>query len=94
VSESNNAHSDRFKLYYAYNYIGGIMIELHVTAKKVGNSWAVIIPKDKADQLDLSRNPKLHAEFKPIPKIQELRGTLKTKKSTEQIMHEIDEGWD
>jgi len=70
------------------------MIEIHATAKRVGNSWAVLIPKDKADQLDLSRNPELHIEVQSIPKIQELRGTLKTKKSTEQIMREMDEGWD
>lgn len=68
------------------------MIGFHATAKKVGNSWAVIIPKEKADRLNLSKNPDLHIEFKSVPKIQELRGTLKIKKSTDQIMREIDEG--
>lgn len=70
------------------------MIEIHATAKKVGNSWAILIPKEKADELKLERKPDLHIEVKVIPRIHELMGTLKTKKSTDQIMREIDEGWD
>ncbi len=70
------------------------LIELHATAKRVGNSWAVIIPKEQADELNLNKNPELHAEFKSIPKLQELRGTFKTKKTMRQLMKEIDEGCD
>jgi antitoxin component of MazEF toxin-antitoxin module len=70
------------------------LIELHATAKRVGNSWAILIPKEQADKLDLRKNRNLHVDISIIPKLQELKGTLKTKKSTEQIMREIDEGWD
>ena len=70
------------------------MVEIHTTAKRVGNSWAVIIPKEKADMLHLNENLDLHVDIEVVPKLQELIGTFKTKKTTKQLMREIDEGWD
>jgi antitoxin component of MazEF toxin-antitoxin module len=70
------------------------LVELHATPKRVGNSWAILIPKEKADELKLDNKTELHVEFKKVPKMQDMAGTLKTKKSTKQIMKEIDEGWD
>ena len=70
------------------------MIDIHTRARKVGNSWAILIPKEKADTLHLENQPDLHVDIEIIPKLEEIRGTFKTKKSTLQLMKEIDEGWD
>lgn len=70
------------------------MIDLHTKARKVGNSWAILIPKDKADILHLENQPDLHIDIEIIPRLEELRGTFKTKKSTLELMKEIDKGWD
>ncbi|MBI5047287.1 hypothetical protein HZC07_06175 [Candidatus Micrarchaeota archaeon] len=70
------------------------MIDIHTRARRVGNSWAILIPKEKADQLNLNQEVDLHVDIEVIPKLEELRGTFKTKKSTAQLMKEIDEGWD
>ena len=70
------------------------MVDIHTRAKRVGNSWAILIPKEKADMLRLENQPDLHIDIEIIPKLEELRGTFKTKKSTMQLMKEIDEGWD
>ena len=71
------------------------MIEFHAVARRVGNSWAVFIPKEKADEINISSdNLNLHISVEKISKLKEIAGTLKTKKSTAQIMKEIDEGWD
>lgn len=70
------------------------MIEIHTRARRVGNSWAILIPKEKADELNLTADVDLHVDVEIIPKLEELRGTFKTKKTTMQLMKEIDEGWD
>ncbi|MBI5223597.1 hypothetical protein HY990_04190 [Candidatus Micrarchaeota archaeon] len=71
------------------------MVEFHTIARKVGNSWAVLIPKEKADEIGLTAdNPNLHVSLEKIAKLKEIAGLLKTKKTTAQIMKEIDEGWD
>ncbi|NYZ77600.1 hypothetical protein H0O02_04795 [Candidatus Micrarchaeota archaeon] len=69
------------------------MIDLHARAKRVGNSWAIIIPKEKADAVGISAEKDLHIEIEVIKKLFGLKGTFKTKKSTGQLMEEIDEGW-
>jgi antitoxin component of MazEF toxin-antitoxin module len=70
------------------------MIELHTRARRVGNSWAIIIPKDKAEELHITEDRDLHIDIEPIAKLKELKGKIKFKKSTEQLMKEIDKGWD
>ena len=69
-------------------------VVIHAKARRVGNSWAIIIPKEKAEELNISKDREYHIEIKPIDKLMELAGTLKTRKSTKRIMKEIDEGWD
>ncbi len=70
-----------------------LMEEIHVTAKRIGNSWGVIIPKKTADNLGLTENTELHLEIRQTPKLKELFGTFKPKKSTQQIKNELREGW-
>lgn len=69
-------------------------IHLHANAIRVGNSWAILIPKDKAGELHLKLKPELCVEISIVPQLHELVGTFKTKKSTENLMKEIDEGWE
>ncbi len=69
------------------------MVELHAKPKRVGNSWAILIPKEKALEAKLDEKTALHVEFNRIPKFKELAGTLKFKKSIAKIMKEVDGGW-
>lgn len=70
-----------------------MIVDIHTRARRVGNSWAIIIPKEKAKIIGLDAETDLHVDIEPVSKLVEIAGTLKTKKSTEQIMKEIDEGW-
>jgi antitoxin component of MazEF toxin-antitoxin module len=76
-----------------------LVITMHLfkaNPKQWGNSLGVTIPKDIIEQEHL--NPNKKATFLVIgdgmDKVKEIFGTLKTKKSTQQIMDEIDEGYD
>jgi len=44
--------------------------------------------------LHLNKELDLHVDIEIIPKLEEIRGTFKTKKSTLELMKEIDKGWD
>ncbi|MDO8553312.1 MAG: hypothetical protein Q7S22_00765 [Candidatus Micrarchaeota archaeon] len=70
------------------------MIDIHTRARRVGNSWAILIPKDKADELKITENKMFHVDIMVIPELEELKGTFKTKKSMLELMKEIDEGCD
>jgi len=67
---------------------------MHATVRRIGNSWGILIPKEIADLMKLTKNTSLHVEMEIAPELEELRGTLKTKKTMAQIRKEIDEGWD
>jgi antitoxin component of MazEF toxin-antitoxin module len=69
-------------------------MEIHAQARRIGNSWGVIIPKEAADELKVNEKTMLHVDVRVIPELKELKGTFKTKKSMAQLMKEIDEGWD
>ncbi len=63
--------------------------------KKWGNSLGITIPKEVVKGEGLS--PKEKIEIMILGKrkdLKEIFGTLKIKKSTQQIMDEIDEGYD
>ncbi len=69
------------------------MEEIHVVPKRIGNSWGVIIPKRTADNLRLTEYSELHLAIQKAPKLKELFGTFKPKKSTQQIKDELRQGW-
>ena len=68
-------------------------MDVHAKAKKWGNSWGVIIPKDEAEKLHLHENAYVHVNLEKTPTIQELVGTFKSKKSTDELKKEIKKGW-
>ena len=69
-------------------------VVIHAKARRVGNSWAIIIPKDKAEELNLKEGRTLHVEIETIKRLAELKGKIKFKESIEELMKEIDEGWE
>lgn len=56
--------------------------------KKWGNSIGVIIPKEEANKLNLKEDQEVTIEIKKENPLKELFGTLKFKKSTEEILKE------
>jgi antitoxin component of MazEF toxin-antitoxin module len=69
-------------------------MEIHAYARRIGNSWGIIIPKETADSLGVTDKTRLHVEMKVLPQIKDLKGTFKTRKSIRTLSKEIDEGWD
>jgi antitoxin component of MazEF toxin-antitoxin module len=70
------------------------IVHLHSNAIRVGNSWAILIPKENAQMLHLNQKPVLCVDISIVPRLHELVGTYKTKKSTEKLIREIDSGWE
>lgn len=63
-------------------------------ARRIGNSWGVIIPKAVASRLGIGERTRLHMDVRVLPELKELKGTFKTRKSVATLMQEIDKGWD
>ncbi len=63
--------------------------------KQWGNSLGITIPKDIIDKEHISLNEKITVfVLKPQrKKLEKIFGTLKLRKPTEQVMREIDEGY-
>jgi antitoxin component of MazEF toxin-antitoxin module len=72
------------------------MVMITAKTKKWGNSLGVIIPHEVVEQLELQPDEtvELSVTKDSMKEIRELFGTFKTDKSTQEIMDEIDEGWD
>lgn len=70
------------------------MSETIVTIRKWGNSLGVTLPNELVEKNRLSPNDKLILELKKVDNLDDLFGTLKTKKTAQQIKDELREGWD
>ena len=67
------------------------MIEVESTIRKWGRSFGVVIPKDKIKSEDIKVDEKVKIIImKKENPLKETFGTLKFKKSTEQMMKEMD----
>lgn len=68
------------------------MMEIKAKTKKWGNSIGVIIPKEIIREQNIKPNQEitLMINNKPITKGKDIWGTFKFKKSTEQLMREVD----
>ncbi len=65
------------------------MLELKTKARKWGNSVGVLLPKKFG--IRPNQDIKLHIEpEKPFTKVKEIFGTVKLRKSVEQLMREVD----
>lgn len=67
-------------------------MEAIVKAKKIGGSIGVVIPKEVVAKERISPEDTLKIKVEKTADLNWLWGRFKTKKSTEQIMREIDEG--
>ena len=67
-------------------------MEIKAKTKKWGNSIGVIIPKEIIREQNIKPNQEitLMINNKPITKGKDIWGTFKFKKSTEQLMREVD----
>ncbi len=70
------------------------MTETIAIARKWGNSIGVTIPEDAVKKEKIKPNDTLIISIRKAKPISELFGTLKTKKSTQQIKDEIRKGWE
>lgn len=68
------------------------MIEVNTTIRRWGNSLGIVVPLSKAKSENIEEGEKKVALLKKKKKnvLRETFGTLKFKKSTEQMMREID----
>ena len=73
------------------------MIEIEAKLKRWGRSFGIIIPMEKVKEADLSENEELDIVItkKKNPFLENFGRIKRPKKSTKQLMKEIDkEGWD
>ena len=78
--------------YKMYNIYCGPMV--YVTIKKLGNSLGVLLPVEYIRRNRLSENEVVEIEIqRKNMTIKELYGTLKRKKSGQQIKDELRAGW-
>lgn len=68
------------------------MMEIKAKTKKWGNSIGILIPKEavKKENIQPDQEITLLISAKPITKAGDLFGTMKFKKSTEELMREVD----
>ena len=72
------------------------MMEITAKTKKWGSSIGVIIPKEviREQNIKADQEVTLTISKKPITTGKDLWGTFKFKKSTEQLMREVDKDFD
>ena len=72
------------------------MIELKAKTKKWGNSIGILIPKEaiRKENIKPDQEVTVLISAKPITKAGDIFGTMKFKKSTEELMREVDKDFD
>ena len=72
------------------------MHSFKATPKKWGNSLGITIPKEivKKEKISPKKTIEIMILSRKTPDLRKIFGTLPMKKSTQQIMDEIDEGYD
>ncbi len=68
--------------------------ETIVTVRKWGNSIGVTIPNEIVEKEKIKPNDRITITVKKARTIAELFGTMKSKKSTQQIKNELKKGWE
>ncbi|HLC55374.1 MAG TPA: AbrB/MazE/SpoVT family DNA-binding domain-containing protein [Candidatus Nanoarchaeia archaeon] len=76
--------------------IGNTMEQFEAIPKKWGNSLGITIPSDIAEQENIQPQKKITVLVigNKQKQLKKMFGTLKLKKPTQQVMDEIDEGYD
>ena len=69
-------------------------MDIRAKIRKWGNSFGITIPKEAAEKMHIHEDQEIIIEIKKTFSIKDAFGSHKFKKSTDEIMKEIDEGWD
>ncbi len=69
-------------------------MEVRTRVRRWGNSFGVTIPKDVAEGMHIHEDEEVIIEVKKTFSIKDAFGSLKPKRSVEEIMKEVDKGWD
>ena len=79
-----------------FDYIDIIMIEVEAKVRKWGRSFGVVIPKEKIKEEGIKENETIKLLIaKRTNVLKETFGTFKFRKSTQEMLDEIDrEAWD
>jgi len=72
------------------------MMEIKVKTKKWGNSIGILIPKEavRKENIKPEQEVTVLISAKPITKGKDIFGTMKFKKSTEELMRKVDKDLD
>ena len=70
------------------------LIEVEAEIKKWGNSFAIRLPIETIEKAHLHQDEKVKVFIEKKGDLSFLAGTVKTKRSTKDILKDIDEGWD
>ena len=81
---------------YINDYIGITMMEVEAKVRKWGRSFGIVIPKDKIKKEGIKENETVRLFIgKKTNVLKETFGTMKLKRSTQEILDESDrEDWD
>lgn len=82
-------------MFIYFDYIDIIMLEVEAKVRKWGRSFGVVIPKDKVKEEGIKENETIKLLItKKTNVLKETFGTMKFKRSTQEILDESDrEDW-
>jgi len=69
------------------------MSEAVAIARKWGNSIGITLPSEMVEEEKIKPNDKIVIKVKKVVPIKDLFGTMKTRKSGQQIKDELRKGW-
>ncbi len=83
-------------MFIYFDYISITMLEVEAKVRKWGRSFGVVIPKDKIIEEGIKENDTINLLIgKKSNVLRETFGTMKFKKSTQEMLDESDrEDWD
>ncbi|MBI4918501.1 hypothetical protein HY837_01115 [archaeon] len=70
------------------------IVAIEVKIKKWGNSMGVILPKELVKEKKLKENQKILIQIVEKADLSDIFGSLKFKKSAQELKDEAREGWD
>ena len=81
---------------YIHDYIGITMMDVEAKVRKWGRSFGIVIPKEKIKQEGIKENETIRLLITKRKNVfKEIFGTVKLKRSTQEILDESDrEAWD
>lgn len=85
--------AESFKLYVAYNLPEGVIMQVTAKVRRVGNSLSVVIPAEAARAESITEGDIVQIEVQKKVKVEDLFGSLKSRKSSQKAKDEARTGW-